>query len=192
MRSILTTTVVITALSTGAALAQTEEISLGWYEDNWEATTFPTGDGAWDCSVDSLADNRPDLDGAWVFVFPSYLQFSPNSGLPFQGSGQITVDGGAPIPMFVYEDQAGFVADEDDLPLLQAMAQGQEMVIEVWAANAGPNSGEEYVYSLNGFREAFLHIASECQFDPAQVLDAPGAITPPATEGGSLFGRDKG
>ena len=192
MRSILATSVVVTALSAGGALAQTEEISLGWYEDNWEATTFPIGDGTWDCSVDSLADNFADRDGAWVFVFPTYLQFSPNAGVPYNGGGQISVDGSAPFPMIIYEDQAGFVADEDDLPLLQAIAHGQEMLVEVWPANAGPGAAQEYVYSLDGFREAYLHIASECQFDPSLILDGPEPEPAPSADGGgSLFGRDK-
>ncbi|MGF1624746.1 MAG: hypothetical protein ACFCVH_07670, partial [Alphaproteobacteria bacterium] len=65
MRSVFVTTLVAASLAAGSALAQ--ETSLGWYEDNWEATTFPTSQGM-DCSVDSRADNFPDSAGAWVFV----------------------------------------------------------------------------------------------------------------------------
>lgn len=194
MRSVFATTLLAVSLGAGSALAQSSEISLGWYEDNWEATTFPSGDGGWDCSVDSRADNWSDADGAWVFVFPTFLQFSPNTGLPMDGIGSVTVDNSAPIPMDIYDGQVGFVADADDLPLLQAIAQGETMTIEVWS-QAHPNEIEEYIYSLNGFREAYLRIASECQFDPAEVLDATVSAQPtpqpePST-GGSLFGRDK-
>ncbi len=69
MRFVIATTLAV-SLGAGSALAQSSEISLGWYEDNWEATTFPSGDGGWNCSVDSRADNFPSSDGAWVFVFP--------------------------------------------------------------------------------------------------------------------------
>ncbi len=200
MRSVFVTTLVAASLAAGSALAQ--ETSLGWYEDNWEATTFPTSQGM-DCSVDSRADNFPDSAGAWVFVFPSYLQFAPNSGLPLNGVGQVSVDNGATIPMQIYDGQLGVVADQDDLPLLQAIAQGSVMTIEVWPANA-PNSAVEYIYSLSGFREAYLRIAAECRFDPSPVLDSPIAIVPvpgvvspdtgdgePSTEGSSLFSRDR-
>jgi hypothetical protein len=198
MRSVFAISVVAASLGAGSAIAQDSEISLAWY-DEWEATTFPSGSGGWDCSVDSLADNYADSDGAWVFVFPAYLQFAPNTGLPADGIGSVRVDNGMPIPMEIVEGQVGFVADEDDLRLLQALAQGSEMTIEVWSESA-PNQIEEYVYSLEGFREGYERIASECAFDPSPVLSAAAPAPEPEqptttqeepSEGSSLFGRDK-
>ena len=200
MRPLTVTTLV--AISLDASTVAQAETSLGWYEDNWEATTFEVDGGGWQCSVDSRADNFSDAEGAWVFVFPGFLQFAPNTGLPANGEGQVMVDDAAPTPIEIFDGQVGYVADEDGLPLLQAMAQGSVMTIEVWPANA-PNAIVEYIYTLNGFREAYLRIADECQFDPSPVLDAPvvitpapeqvvppaSEVTPPSTEGNSLFGR---
>jgi hypothetical protein len=194
MRSVLATSLVAASLCTGTALA---EESLGWYEDNWEATTFELSDGSWGCSVDSRADNFPDADGTWVFVYPDSLQFAPNTGVPPDGVASVSVDNNAPIPMFI-SGGSGYVADEDNLPLVQALAHGTQMTIEVWTESR-PNEIVEYVYSLNGFRESYLRIASQCQFDPSPVLDAPAPAPAPApaqsqeepSEGSSLFGRDK-
>ncbi|MEZ5670595.1 MAG: hypothetical protein R3F55_24800 [Alphaproteobacteria bacterium] len=177
MRAIVATSLFAVALASTAARAQVDEISLGWYADNWEATTFPM-DGQWECSVDSLADNYPDFAGAWVFVFPTYLQFSPNEGLPMNGGGRVSIDGGPSFDMALYNGQAGFVSDADDLPLLQSIAHGSEMTIEVWNGVQSGATTREYVYSLDGFREAYLRIAAECNFDPSPVLDQSVALAP--------------
>ncbi|MEZ5668617.1 MAG: hypothetical protein R3F55_14480 [Alphaproteobacteria bacterium] len=152
-----------------------QETSLGWY-DTWEATTFPWSEGSMNCSVDSSAENRPQ-EGAWVFVFPGYLQFSPNGGVPQGGVGSVVVDGSTTFDMYTVDGQVGYVADEDDIALLQAMANGQSMTIAIWPQNR-PNAADEYVYPLAGFREGYLRIAQECQFDPADVLDAAFAPEP--------------
>lgn len=203
MRSVFAATVIAVSLSSGSAFAQ-DEISLGWYADNWEATTFPSGDGGWNCSVDSRADNLPDSAGAWTFVFPSYLQFAPNEGLPADGIGVVSVDNSVQFEMSVVGGQVGFVADADDLPLLQAIAQGQTMTIEVWPAS-NPNNVTDYVYSLDGFRDAYQRISEECRFDPSPVLGAaPSTRVTPAepampedsveeeeSGGSSLFQRER-
>lgn len=194
MRFVIATTLAV-SLGAGSALAQSSEISLGWYEDNWEATTFPSGDGGWNCSVDSRADNFPSSDGAWVFVFPEYLQFSPNSGLPIDGTGTVTVDNYSPIELQVYDGQVGFVSEADGLQLLRELAFGEVMTIAVWPQSR-PNAVVEYVYSLNGFREGYLRIAAECRFDPSPVVDVPPALPggqaqPESSGGSSLFGRNK-
>lgn len=202
MRSVFAATVIAVSLSSGSAFAQ-DEISLGWYADNWEATTYPAGGNSWDCSVDSPADNHPDA-GAWTFVFPAGLQFAPNEGLPADGMGVVSVDGNGQFDLSIMGGQSGFISEVDAVPLLQAMAQGQTMTIQVWPAS-NPNITTDYVYPLDGFRDAYQRISEECQFDPTLILGAAPSSRvapeqPPMSEesveeeetgGSSLFQRER-
>jgi hypothetical protein len=155
----------------------------------WSARRYTASDGSQACAIDSRSPPSPSGERQWLTVAwsrgqgASFVWFAPSPALG-SGDGVRFEVGGNVYRGITTADGAAYLETNDDAAMQRAVAAGSGVTVTIEQGGGAFTRGP-FVFTADGFKDAYARIGGDCGFDTASILGSTGGSatsTPTATD----------